>query len=113
MLDRTPCARDLEPCVPLMSLKGLHAGPRLVVTGPDDLMRALADLFWDRTELTTIRGSIVLRAAGPDTAFDLPDDVLTLEGTEESAHFGYLRVLGRMTALGMIAGRGVPARWVA
>ena len=108
MLDQT---HRFDGCAPLFSLTGLSAGPRLVVTGPPDVMEEVAELFWNRTDLATLRGSLVLRATGPDPAFDLPDDTLTLAPT--APEHGFLQILGRMTALGMISGRGVPLRWVA
>lgn len=111
LITDTPAKPD--PCVPLFSLKGLRPGPRLVVSGPQNLMTTLADLFWDRPDLSNMRGWLLLRAEGQNPAFDLPDDVLTLESELASERFAYHRVLGRMTALGMISGRGVPVRWVA
>jgi len=98
--------------VPLFTATGTRAGPRLVVTGPEALMRPLADLFWDVDGLERIHGTLVLRASTQDPAFDLPDAVLPLEDGPTISQ-AYLRVLGHMTALCMIAGRGVPARWVA
>ena len=103
----------IGPCAPLFSLNGLYSGPRLVVTGPEPLVRVVADMFWDRRDLATIRGSLVLRSDGPDPAFDLPDETLAIDGDVETARFAFLQILGRMTALGMISGRGVPLRWVA
>lgn len=111
MLDNTSYAA--ETCAPLFSLNGLYSGPRLVVTGPDALMRVVSDMFWDRHDLSAMRGSLVLRTAGPDPSFDMPDDTLVLGGEVETARFAFMEVLGRMTALGMISGRGVPLRWVA
>lgn len=113
MLDATPHTPASDLRVPLFSLTGLRDGPRLVVTGPDALVRAVADLLWDQPQLAMMRGSLVVRPDGQDPLFDLPDDTLTLEGTAEAARFAYFRVLGRMTALGMITGRSVPRRWVA
>lgn len=112
MLDTTHTdAHDLR--VPLFALTGLHAGPRLVVTGPDDLIRAVADIFWDLPELATMRGALILRTMDQDPAYDLPDVTLTLEGGAGTARHAYFRILGRLTALAMITGRGVPHRWVA
>ena len=108
-----PQVIDQAPCVPLFALTGLRPGPRLVVTGPDDLIRVLADMFWDRPELSTIRGRLVLRPADQEVAFDLPHDILTLEGDAGTARYAFFRVLGRMTALGMTISRGIPHRWVA
>lgn len=97
--------------MPVFSMRGDERGPRLVVTGDIDMMRGLADRFWQVPSLSHIRGSLVLREDSQDPAFDRPDDVLTL-GTDNERE-AYFEVLGRMTALGMIAGRGVPLRWVA
>ncbi len=108
-----PRLSEKAPCVPLFALTGLRPGPRLVVTGPDDLIRALADMFWDRPELSRICGALVLRPADQDVSCDLPDDILVLEGDGGTARAAFHRVLGRMTALGMILGCGVPHRWVA
>ena len=96
---------------PVLSVTGSKAGPRLVVTGDVDLMRDLADRFWDIPDLTHMRGALVLREDDQDPAFDLPDDVLRLRTLNGTA--AYYQTLGRMTALGMISGRGVPYRWVA
>ena len=111
MLDQTPYAA--EPCVPLFALNGLYAGPRLVVVGPDAMMRAVADLFWDRRDLANLRGSVILRGEGVDTSYDQADDTLAISPKSESTQHVFLEILGRMTALGMITGRGVPLRWVA
>lgn len=111
MLDQTHCIP--EPTVPLFALTGQYAGPRLVVTGPRAVMHQLADLFWDRDDLATIRGVLVLRPHRLDPADEQPDATLTLGDDTVSAHQAFLQVLGRMTALGMISGRGVPHRWVA
>ncbi len=110
MFDHAPSS---EPCVPLLTINGHAAGPRLLVTGPDALVRAVADLFWDRPDLAQIRGALVLRPAGSDPRLDLPDNTLALNGSVETARFSFMQILGRMTALGMISGRGVPLRWVA
>ena len=96
---------------PLFSMKGKKDGPRLVVAGPDDTVRALAEMFWDLPDIVNMRGSLVLRDDTQDPAFDLPDAVLTLRTSRSTEAF--LQTLGRMTALGMITGRGVPRRWVA
>ena len=60
-----------------------------------------------------MRGALILRTRDQDPAFDLPDVTLTLDGGPDTARHAYLRILGRLTALGMITGRGVPHRWVA
>lgn len=88
-------------------------GPRLVVTGPNAIMRAVADMFWDRRDLASLRGAVILRAVGPDPVHDRADDTLVISPKCESAQHVFLQILGRMTALGMIEGRGVPLRWVA
>ncbi len=112
MLDTTPySAPNLR--VPLFALTGLRDGPRLVVSGPDALVRALAEMFWDRPDLAIMRGSLVIRDTHQDPVYDMADDVLVVDGSVDAARFAYFRVLGRMTALGMITGRGVPHRWVA
>ncbi len=112
MLDQTTHTTT-EPCVPLFALRGLYTGPRLLVTGPAPIIRAVSDLLWDRHDLANIRGHLILRVEGPDPAYDLPDDHFEIAGDVETARFAYLRILGRMTALGMISGRGIPLRWVA
>ena len=92
-------------------MTGEKAGPRLVVTGDLDLMRHVADRFWDVPSMNDIRGSVVLREDNQDPAFDQPDDVLHIRTHDDAV--AYFQILGRMTALGMISGRGVPLRWVA
>ena len=104
-MDLTPkttpgAGRDIDLRVPLFVLTGPHLGPRLVVRGPEDLMRTLADTFWNRTELATIRGSLVLRGKGQDPAFDLPDETLALNGGHGAAK-SFDRILARMNRLGM------------
>lgn len=96
---------------PLFSMKGSYDGPRLVATGPDALIKGLADRFWNVPELSNMRGSLVLRTNDQDPSFDLPDAIV--EFSETSENEAYFQILGRMTGLGMIAGRGVPQRWVA
>ena len=96
---------------PLFSMKGLHAGPRLVVTGSEDLARQLAERFWDLPSLGRMRGSLVVRANTQDPVFDRPDFTMNVGGTDTID--AYYDVLGRMADLGMISGRGVPVRRVA
>lgn len=98
--------------MPLFSLTGAQAGPRLVVVGPDGTARHLARVFWDMPELVRMRGSLVIRNESQDPVHDLPDDVLELDGTTDEMRKAHLCVLGRMTALGMIEGRGIPIRWI-
>ena len=93
---------------PLFSMKGVSAGPRLVVTCPDELARALAERFWDLPSLGRMRGSLVVRADTQDPVFDRPDIVVALREMPETD--AYYQVLGRMAELGMITGRGVPLR---
>lgn len=96
---------------PLFSVKGIHAGPRLVVTAPEPLAHRLAERFWELQSLGHMRGALVVRANTQDPAFDLPDAVLSLGDLSETD--AYYTSLGRMTELGMISGRGVPLRRVA
>ncbi len=91
---------------PLFSMKGVTAGPRLVVTAPEALARHLSERFWDLPSLVQMRGSLVVRAHGQDPVFDRPDFVYGLPDLPEND--AYYQVLGRMTELGMITGRGVP-----
>lgn len=95
---------------PLMRIDGAKPGPRLVVTGDRALIEALANRLWGLTNLPALRGSLLLRDGRQTVLFDRPDNVLALDCTVEQA---YRQTLGRLTALGMIAGRGVPLRWVA
>jgi len=96
---------------PLFAMQGASAGPRLVVTAPEQLARALADRFWDLPSLGRMRGSLVLRPDTQDPVFDLPDFTLVLSHDDETD--AYFAILGHMAELGMIAGRGVPLRRVA
>jgi hypothetical protein len=96
---------------PLFSMKGVQAGPRLVVTAPERLARQLAERLWDLPNLGNMRGSLVVRANTQDPVFDRPDIVAALGDLEETD--AYYQVLGRMADLGMISGRGVPLRHVA
>ena len=96
---------------PLFSMRGVHAGPRLVVTAPVALARALAERLWDLPSLGHMRGSLVVRANTQDPVFDRPDVVLALSDPDETD--AYYQILGRMAQLGMITGRGVPLRRVA
>ena len=99
--------------VPLFALTGHLPGPRLVVIGPDDLMRAVADIFWDKPDLANIRGALVLRSDDQNPAFDRPSETMKLDGTAQTARFASFRILGRMTSLGMIQSRFAPRRRVA
>ena len=87
-------------------MKGVSAGPRLVVTGPEPLARYLAERFWDLPSIGRMRGSLVVRADTQDPAYDLPDVTFRLREVPEND--AYFQVLGRMAELGMITGRGVP-----
>lgn len=98
---------------PLMSIKGAAPGPRLVVTGPETMIRNLAALLWETDGIDRIRGALVLRDDSQDPEYDFPDATLHLSGEGRKGRHGYARVMGRMTALGMIEGRGIPRRWVA
>lgn len=98
--------------VPLFSLEGAHPGPRLVVTGPEDLIRGLSDRFWNVPSLVRMHGALVMRQHDQDPVFDRPDATLSLEGESDVTRAYYL-ILARMTNLGMISGRGVPLRSVA
>lgn len=97
--------------VPLFSLTGDRPGPRLVVLGGDEIVRGLVDRLWNLPDLMHIRGALIVRADDQDAAFDRPDAVFNVSAKNEIAAF--YQVLGRMTRLGMISGRGVPVRWVA
>ena len=108
-LDVSANMEHLAP--PLFTMKGVSAGPRLVVTAPEDLARALAERLWDLPSLGRMRGSLVVRSDAQDPAFDLPDFTLSLSQSEETV--AYFDILGRMAELGMINGRGVPLRRVA
>lgn len=108
-LDTSANMEHLAP--PLFNMKGVSAGPRLVVTAPEELARALAERLWDLPSLGRMRGSLVVRSDAQDPAFDLPDFTLPLSLSEETV--AYFDILGRMAELGMITGRGVPQRRVA
>lgn len=99
---RTHRRSDLGPRVPIFALNGPTKGPRLVVTGPDTLVRAVADLMWDRRDLSTIKGTVLLRAEGQDTALDRPDAVLALEGTQDDAPKALFYIFDHIAALGMM-----------
>ena len=109
ILDVSANTDHLSP--PLFSMKGASAGPRLVVTAPEDLARDLADRLWDLPSLGRMRGSLVVRAATQDPIFDQPD--FTLHLTHPDVTDAYYDLLGRMAGLGMITGRGVPLSRVA
>lgn len=103
-LDATGTTDQLS--TPLFSMRGLSAGPRLVVTCPEELARALAERLWGLPNLGRMRGSLVVRADTQDPVFDLPDLVVVLREMPETD--AYYQVLARMADLGMITGRGVP-----
>lgn len=97
--------------VPLFSMRGLNAGPRLVVIAPLALARQVSERLWDLPSIGRMRGSLVVRSDEQDPAFDLPDVIMRLPHLSETeAYFG---ILGRMAELGMISGRGVPLSRVA
>ncbi|MEM7719623.1 MAG: hypothetical protein AAF222_10510 [Pseudomonadota bacterium] len=109
LLSPSQATDHLSP--PLFSMKGIHAGPRLVVSAPEQTARILAERLWDLPSLGHMHGSLVVRSDRQDPAFDSPGAVLSL--SELSEKDAYYQTLGRMTALGMISGRGVPLRLVA
>lgn len=88
--------------VPLFACSGTEGGPRLVVTGPETLIRMLADTCWSLAVLRDIRGALVLRADAQDPVFDRPDAVLALGDCSLEA--AVARVLARMGALDMLPG---------
>jgi len=96
---------------PFFAMNGASAGPRLVVTAPEDLARALAERLWDLPSLGRMRGSLVVRSGTQNPVFDLPDFVMRLSDSDETD--AYFDILGRMAGLGMITGRGVPLKRVA
>ena len=93
----------------LFSVKGAHSGPRLVVTGEPGAVRQAAERLWDLSGLIAMRGALELREGRVHDFGGYADDMLHLDAESPSAH---LRVLGRMAALGMISGRGVPVRFI-
>jgi len=96
----------------LFSAKGGLAGPLLVVTGPRDILCDAADRLWDVQGLVRMRGALQLRV-DEDVDFSGTSDALFSLTSSDDPSTAYWRILGRMTALGMIAGRGVPDRFVA
>lgn len=98
--------------VPLFTATGARSGPRLVVAGPEALVRQLAELFWETEALKGLRGTLILRPDTQDAAFDLPDAVLELDGCDPVSR-AFIRVQGRMAALGMVLGRDAAPRRVA
>ena len=105
-LDRSADTGHLK--VPLFSMRGVHAGPRMAVTAPEALARTLSDRLWDLPTIGRMRGSLVVRADDQDPAYDRPDVVVRL--TDQAETDAYYQVLGRMAELGMISGRGVPLK---
>lgn len=97
----------------LFSAKGALPGPLLVVSGPEAVLQSVAARFWDLHGLVRMRGSLEFRVDDGVDFIGYADATLTLSDTGDDPRSIYWRVLGRMTALGMIAGRGVPERWVA
>lgn len=100
MLDRK-LDKMIGPRVPLVTVKGNRAGPRLVVTGDEDLLRAVADLVWARPDLVSIHGSLVMRATRHEIGLDGAQFTMRLSESD-NAQDAFERILGRMTALGMI-----------
>ncbi len=94
----------------LFSVKGGRPGPRLVVSGASPALREAAEELWKLGELVTMRGSLELREGRIYDFGGYADDMMHLGEGETSPH---LRILGRMTALGMVTGRGIPIRFVA
>ena len=111
MFDTAPHTPLTEPQTPsvLFSVKGAHVGPRLVVTGAPGALRAAADKLWELRDLIAMRGALELREGPAHDFGGYADDTLHLSTARPAIH---LRILGRMTALGMTSGRGVPARFV-
>lgn len=103
-LPQRPDTSDLHP--PLMSVKGSAPGPRLVVTGPEALIREVADLLWGLDGIGAIRGSLILRPDAQDPIHDHPDATLCLRGSHRKGRRALTRLLERMSALGMLKGRG-------
>ena len=93
---------DLGPRVPIFALNGPTPGLRLLVTGSDALIRALADLLWERRDLATIKGTLLLRPAGQDIALDRPDALLALDEEAEETQTALDHVIDEMAALGML-----------
>lgn len=111
MLDQTFINTD--PGVPLFRLNGLYSGPRLAVTGPDAMMRDVADMFWNRPDLAVMRGALILRADHVEPCCDLADHTMAISIVSESVQVVFSQILGRMSALGMLAEQDEPNRWVA
>ena len=111
MFDTAPDTTLTEQQTPsvLFSVKGAHVGPRLVVTGAPGALSAVAEKLWELRDLIAMRGTLELRAGPARNLEGYADAVLHLEKTRTAGH---LRVLGRMTTLGMISGRGVPVRFI-
>ena len=94
----------------LFSVTGGHAGPRLVVSGSSSALREAAEELWKLGELVTMRGSVELREGRIYDFGGYADDMMHLRDGETLPH---MRILGRMTSLGMVSGRGIPIRFVA
>ena len=94
----------------LFSVKGDRPGPRLVVSGASPALRAAAEELWKLGDLVTMRGSLELREGRIYDFGGYADDMMHLSADERAPH---MRILGRMTALGMVTGRGIPLRFVA
>ena len=92
---------DLGPRVPLVTVKGNRQGPRLVVTGDEDLLRDVADLIWARPDLIGINGSLVMRSLANDVGFDNAQSVMRLEKCQ-NPQAAFEQILARMIALDMI-----------
>ena len=92
---------------------GALPGPLLAIEVPLPLISAVSQKFERLDSLRRMRGSLVLCAEGAPLDVPRPDAEMTLPQDTPDAKTAYFRCLGRMTALGMIQGRGVPNRWVA
>ncbi|MEM9970490.1 MAG: hypothetical protein AAF762_05280 [Pseudomonadota bacterium] len=113
MFDAAPSDNDGQPdAIPgiVFSVTGAHPGPRLVVTGARSALDAAVEKLFELRGLVAMRGKLEVRAGDWSDASGYADAEFRLDDAPRNGH---LHILGRMASLGMIAGRGVPARYIA
>lgn len=90
--------------VPLLTVKGKEPGPRLVVVGDEDVLRGVADIAWNFPNISTISGTLILRAAHSDLGLDRAKFTYRLDAEQDTDPEKVLvQILLRMTDHGMFA----------
>jgi len=100
----------VEQAASELTVSGAQSGPTLaVILGPEQ-SSAIVNRLAALPSLAYLRGVLIVGEAAEDPVV-ATDDVLDLRGQKDPVDM-FWTLLARATSLGMIAGRGIPARYL-